>query len=46
LIAADTIEEKVQNLQEIKRKLFDDIIEGHDIPQNITMDDIKMLLNG
>ena len=46
LIAADTIEEKVQNLQEIKRKLFDDIIEGHDIPKNITMDDIKMLING
>lgn len=44
LIAADTIEEKVQVLQETKKKLFDDVIEGHDIPQNITMEDIRGLL--
>ncbi|XME01986.1 SNF2-related protein [Lachnospiraceae bacterium C1.1] len=44
LIAADTIEEKVQNLQETKKKLFDDVIDGHEMPQNITMEDIKNLL--
>ncbi len=44
LIAADTIEEKVQVLQETKRKLFDDVMEGHDIPLNITMEDIRNLL--
>ena len=45
LIAAGTIEEKVQTLQETKKKLFDDVIEGNDIPQNITMKDIRNLLN-
>lgn len=44
LIAANTIEEKVQVLQKTKKKLFDDVIEGHDIPQNITMEDIRGLL--
>lgn len=44
LIAADTIEEKVQILQEKKKKLFDDVIEGHEIPQSITMEDIQNLL--
>lgn len=45
LIAAGTIEEKVQTLQETKKKLFDDVIEGNDVPQNITMKDIRNLLN-
>ena len=45
LIASNTIEEKIQFLQAAKRKLFDDIIEGHEIPQNITIDDIKNLLS-
>lgn len=45
LIAANTIEEKIQTLQETKRKLFDDVVEGHDVPQNITIDDIKNLFN-
>ena len=45
LIAANTIEEKIRELQETKRRLFDDIVEGHDIPHNITMDDIRMLLD-
>ena len=40
LIAADTIEEKVQILQEAKRKLFDDVIEGHEVPHNISLDDL------
>ena len=44
LIVADTIEEKVQILQETKKKLFDELIEGHDIPRNITMEDIRSLL--
>lgn len=44
LIAADTIEEKIQVLQKSKKKLFDDVIECRDTPQNITMDDIRNLL--
>ena len=44
LIVANTIEEKIQTLQDKKRKLFDDIVEGHEVPQNITMEDIKNLL--
>lgn len=45
LIAANTIEEKIQSLQETKRQLFDDIVEGHDVPQDITMEDIMNLLS-
>lgn len=45
LIASNTIEEKIQSLQETKRKLFDDVVEGHETPQSITIDDIKNLLN-
>jgi len=44
LIAADTIEEKVLNLQETKKKLFDEVIEGHEMPVSITMEDIRNLL--
>lgn len=44
LIAADTIEEKVQKLQEIKKRLFDEVIKGHEIPQNLTFEDIRSLL--
>lgn len=45
LIVADTIEEKIQNLQGIKKRLFDKIVEGHEVPHKITMDDIRNLLN-
>lgn len=45
LIAADTIEEKVQTLQETKKRLFDEVIEGHGIPYNLSMEDIRNLLN-
>lgn len=45
LIAADTIEEKVQSLQETKKRLFDEVIKGHDFPQNLTFEDIRNLLN-
>ena len=45
LIAADTIEEKVQILQETKKRLFDEVIEEHGIPRNISMEDIRNILN-
>jgi SNF2 family DNA or RNA helicase len=45
LIAADTIEEKVQTLQETKKRLFDQVTEGHSIPYNLTIEDIRDLLN-
>lgn len=44
LIVADTIEEKVQLLQDKKKELFDQVISGHDIPTNITMDDLEELI--
>lgn len=44
LIVADTIEEKVQTLQETKKQLFDEVIEGHEVPHNIIMEDIRNLL--
>lgn len=44
LIVADSIEEKVQNLQAIKRELFDKIVDGHEMPTNITMKDIYELI--
>ena len=44
LIAANTIEEKVLELQEIKKKLFDEVIDGHEIPAAITMKDLQQLL--
>lgn len=46
LIVADTIEEKIQTLQETKKKLFDEVIEGHEVPHNILMEDIRNLLEG
>ncbi len=45
LIAANTIEEKVIDLQETKKKLFDEVIDGHEIPMDITMEDIRNLLS-
>lgn len=44
LIVADTIEEKVQLLQDKKKELFDQVVSGHDIPTNITMDDLEELI--
>lgn len=41
LIVADTIEEQVQLLQNKKKELFDQVVSGHDIPTNITMDDLE-----
>lgn len=45
LIATNTIEEKVQTLQETKKRLFDEVLNEHDMPQNITMEDIMNLLS-
>ena len=45
LIATDTIEEKVQTLQETKKRLFDEVLQEHDVPHNISMEDIRNLLN-
>ena len=45
LIVANTIEEKVQELQKKKRMMFDEIMEGSDIPKNITMEDIRNLID-
>lgn len=44
LIVANTIEEKVQLLQAKKKELFDQIVSGHDMPTNITLDDLKELI--
>lgn len=44
LIVADTIEEKVQLLQDKKRELFEQVVSGHDMPTNITMNDLKELI--
>lgn len=44
LVVADTIEEKVQLLQDKKKELFDQIVSGHDIPTNITMDELEELI--
>ena len=44
LIVADTIEEKVQLLQDKKKELFDQVVSGHDIPTNIMMDDLEELI--
>lgn len=44
LIVADTIEEKVQLLQDKKKELFDQVVSGHDIPTNITMDDLEEII--
>ena len=45
LIAVNTIEEKVQILQEIKERIFNEIVKGHDVPHSLTMEDIRTLLN-
>lgn len=44
LIVADTIEEKVRTLQETKKRIFDEVTEGHELPINISMEDIRNLL--
>lgn len=44
LIVADTIEEKVQLLQDKKKELFDLVVSGHDIPTDITMNDLEELI--
>ena len=45
LVAADTIEEKVMALQERKRELFDQVVDGGALPDGrITADDIRELL--
>ena len=44
LIVADTIEEKVQLLQDKKKELFDQVVSGHDIPTDITMNDLEELI--
>ena len=43
LIVADTIEEKVQLLQDKKKELFDQVVSGHDIPTDITMNYLEEL---
>lgn len=46
LVAADTIEDKVVALQERKRRLFEDVVEGGDgIGGALTADDIRALLD-
>lgn len=44
LIVADTIEEKVQLLQDKKKELFDQVVSGHDMPTNITIDDFEEII--
>ena len=44
LIVANTIEEKVQLLQDKKKELFEQVVSGHENPTNITMEDLKELI--
>lgn len=44
LIIANTIEEKIQFLQDKKKELFDQVVSGRDIPTNITMNDLEELI--
>jgi len=44
LIVADTIEEKVQLLQDKKKELFEQVVSGHDMPTNIMLDDLEELI--
>jgi SNF2 family DNA or RNA helicase len=43
LISAGTIEQKVRELQEKKRRLFDDVL-GGDVTSSLTTDDYRALL--
>lgn len=44
LIVANTIEEKVQLLQDKKKELFNQIVSGRNIPANITINDLEELI--
>lgn len=44
LIVANSIEEKVQQLQKNKRQLFDDIMDGHESPTSLTLEDLIRLI--
>ena len=45
-VSAGTIEEKVMELQEKKRKLFDDVVDAGAGGGRLTSDDIAGLLEG
>lgn len=44
LIVANTVEEKIQALQKEKRELFDQLLDGHELPAPITIDEMVKLL--
>jgi superfamily II DNA or RNA helicase len=45
IVAKDTVEERILNLQEIKRNLADSILSGADLPQQMTRDDLISILS-
>ncbi len=46
LIARDTVEEKIVELQRSKRELADAVLEGESLPlRDLTADDLRMLLS-
>ena len=44
LITLGTIEEKIQELQESKKELFNTVLEGQESRSNLSVDDIKEIL--
>ena len=45
LITVNTIEEKIYKLQADKQNLYDQVLEGHEMPQNLTAEIIEKLLS-
>lgn len=46
LIVSDTIEEKVQLLQKKKIELSDQLLDGHEIPTHLTINEMRKLIEG
>ena len=46
LIVEETIEEKVQLLQQEKKQLYEQILDGHEIPMSLTAEEMMELLMG
>ena len=44
LIVEDSIEEKVQKLQEEKKRLYSQILYGHEAPTSVTAEEMMKLL--
>lgn len=46
LIVQNSVEEKIQNLQEKKLKLCAEILDGHEVPQNMTIELMEQIILG